>query len=941
MKKDFYSWTSHFMLQNIMGEHLNSKTIYTCDLMPPAGNNEIFDGEFVLMNTAAQKRMTEEGCCLKIRPSQHQQKVDVMYLDFSKIRFMYPLNDSGIKDFFTLSEEQTVSQMHTVVKFFTYPSLELGDRLQDIRISQGDGSRSTAQVSLIGRNSLQTKAGKANMLHKENLLGAYREDPQERHRNNWLETYLTWIKKPATLTKLVDLLRELLIKEFQKDPEKRKGNITPKYQKIITEMFPYAQAPADFITLESIILKLEHIRRWLPLLRIQFDIAGNATTRGGYSLEVFPFLNEAFVYTDDIVNKEQEAFNKLQSTIKTIFSGSSSPDDRYFGDSKPNPEITYTSEDAIEVPANSSLQRKKVKHLTDGASALSYWGHPYAKYIKMILGFYGRRYKGQSMSLYKKFKNYPVLKKDKKGFRMISSPDTMIKDTHKILNIAFNTLVAEPIRNVAKASRRHILSYTPGVNYVEELNKLKLSVDKSGSKVLAIDFKDYFTNINPDLLTRTLEIYGHSNCTASSLDSYSPPSEFYLSDSAYYAHTPHLLLNRLAEEVAQACPKSVWSDKDYFKKIVSENMLRLNSFNTRDILACLTNSTSWIHSMSNAQKDLIRKVVFSIEKSRISYAKTGHAAVPLLHCPGFLSNPNYGYHAYPRDLVLLSIVDLFLKPYITRQNYSITRTYFASMLRNREYGSYVTEGLVTRLTVSDPRALTVDPQSLNSRELKYRDKDLEKAARKRKDAISLKLDEDGQPVDLADKERINRKKALLRTGGAWSKIGIPQGAAYSGTIANLVSAYIYNSTLQDLFGKLKTNKRVKMDVKDVIIYSDNMYVFFDAEKGTDKYILTALESAFKKDWRMERIFSKNKAFILDRNHQDLKLLGLIMDKEGNVRLSRKNLRKVNQEIIHNYHKGKAWTDSLKGKVNWHRSLQKVNEGDYSRELIFQKRASHY
>lgn len=134
------------------------------------------------------------------------------------------------------------------------------------------------------------------------------------------------------------------------------------------------------------------------------------------------------------------------------------------------------------------------------------------------------------------------------------------------------------------------------------------------------------------------------------------------------------------------------------------------------------------------------------------------------------------------------------------------------------------------------------------------------------------------------------------------KLAIPQGASYSGIIANMVSAKLVTIFLkrwESIFNLIPGQ------YCQTIIYSDNIYIFFNLDNPSKENI-TAFTSYSKRQLKnlpfADKLIRDGKISVVDRTTTPaLKILGLLLDSEGKIRLSRKRIRKVNQMRIREFH----------------------------------------
>lgn len=166
--------------------------------------------------------------------------------------------------------------------------------------------------------------------------------------------------------------------------------------------------------------------------------------------------------------------------------------------------------------------------------------------------------------------------------------------------------------------------------------------------------------------------------------------------------------------------------------------------------------------------------------------------------------------------------------------------------------------------------------------------------------------------------------------------GVPQGAAFSGDIANLAASVIAQATVRCLKDILKDFDREADLSVESVIYSDNIYLFYNAPadfRGIYKREIPVYLKQHFPNACMGNLIKSWKILNFDREKADVKMLGLILDRDGNIRLSRRYRRKINQSIIHAERGIKDWTQSDEGRKNWYLHVKAHMHGNYSRSLV--------
>lgn len=167
--------------------------------------------------------------------------------------------------------------------------------------------------------------------------------------------------------------------------------------------------------------------------------------------------------------------------------------------------------------------------------------------------------------------------------------------------------------------------------------------------------------------------------------------------------------------------------------------------------------------------------------------------------------------------------------------------------------------------------------------------------------------------------------------------GVPQGSSFSGDIANLAGAAISRLIQHALGHILEDFRQPKCWAgMETIVYSDNLYVFYNAPFNMANILKRELPEAVYRnlppDACIKNLLKPWKIMNFDREKADVKLLGLILDKDGNVRLSRRYRRKINQKLIAVYKGQKTWDQTDEGQKNWYLHVKKYMGGNYARSL---------
>lgn len=448
-----------------------------------------------------------------------------------------------------------------------------------------------------------------------------------------------------------------------------------------------------------------------------------------------------------------------------------------------------------------------------------------ARYVFEILKFFDtwKIYRKRGDTAWKTYRytyrHWPVKKKNKPGYRLISAPIGSFKkvtaDVHNVLSQAFKR----------SSSSKGVYSYLPETDYVKKLAKAKLSTERVGRWCLEIDFKDYFTNITPRLLSLVIE-------------------------------------------------KARAYDPDLYDSILE-------------------------------------------------------AAVKLL---GYV---NVTSRASVRDFAY--------------DNYGKPVGWFA-----RYRSKILARAFTTVLPLWKKNLNGFDLDKLDGSEAEH---SVERLTSQYKTEIVH--EHNFHDVRRFHEQQFGSSPFLQR--------GVPQGACFSGDVANIVSSALagmfvtfIKSILKDMSWTPDTSVFKEPKITPVI-YSDNLYIFFDASdnihgmfmrlfdlnvadpgrfetflgssKNNMKYGFTQ-DEGYELARDLRKLVSFDKIRMIDRTRIDVKMLGIIIDKDGNVRLSREARRRLNQRIIHAAEDG--WTQADVGKRVWFDNVTEFTGGAYSRGLLSEK-----
>lgn len=169
--------------------------------------------------------------------------------------------------------------------------------------------------------------------------------------------------------------------------------------------------------------------------------------------------------------------------------------------------------------------------------------------------------------------------------------------------------------------------------------------------------------------------------------------------------------------------------------------------------------------------------------------------------------------------------------------------------------------------------------------------------------------------------------------GPWSVRGIPQGAPYSGTVANWVALRLISLLMKKICGVVES---FGGQVRKVILYSDNVFVFYDCPVSCEKIFKRELpeELADLSTIREHRRFlHSDKITVTDRARKDVKVLGVLIDSDGDIRLSRNTRRRLNQELIHAFKEEVEVSRETAGRRVWFERVRDMGvPGKYARSI---------
>lgn len=524
-------------------------------------------------------------------------------------------------------------------------------------------------------------------------------------------------------------------------------------------------------------------------------------------------------------------------------------------------------------------------------------------------------------------------------FRVINAPDSTTKRIQREINAMFSKPIHEDL-----------IAYTPGVNYVNKLKKLG-----KYESMFSFDIKDYYTQINtykvntnfdrfwlgPEIvkLVNTsekivTEIKAIINSSVSTGTLYLPEE--------FTDHVHTLIRFRrdvLTKEIKKLYDSmSVSNSIDVISKLMAGFLLTLlnSGYVKRDIqLKVMTSYGSGDEGYSRIEGKTVQFYfrdcitcsagsVLCFENGDLSNLVSLNNM--LIHIPSiFELRLNKTYHemdsiTMPNDTRNATPGIIGLCPTLPskrpeRVDQVLDTIYLNSLLKN-----YLFKAIFTNTFKDIKKVLDIQLDVAKHFETEA-ETDLTKFKTLKDAAIWHQV--------RNIKFRINVSKleyTLSKEQGIWTTC-LPQGSPCSGVIANM-----YASTLLSALNSKEALSNYKK-----IMYSDNLFMFSNDSISiySESSVISAVKDIFREN-SMDLNLDK-----IQHYSSDKKLLGVIMDEEGYLRVSRRYLRELNQIIINlnrnesiNY-KGKVFTrediPKLKGRINWIKQV--ISDGPYVRNTI--------
>lgn len=487
-------------------------------------------------------------------------------------------------------------------------------------------------------------------------------------------------------------------------------------------------------------------------------------------------------------------------------------------------------------------------------------GPKFSDFVTVMKKFTVLEYGDKTTYLNKPYFHSIVPKNKKKGVRLISAPRYDLKVRSSVMNEVFNVVVPTPeefLDTYMSPIPIKVLSYYKGSDFVKTITETDFSVKAVGSKVLQIDFKDFFTNITPKMLKATMRIWS----TISGKSREEIMHDLVKASTELEGPVKEMLLN-----LVQDLPK---------EPVVGANAARwYNNINT---------SFQFIESYSDIA----------------GHDKFGSSNEDWMH-------------------VLLQSAHNILGPCIPISS-------IRQITGNYNYTNRVAEMLTDCLPLWRVNLYDVDLDTVDEEEIK----------RGKPFAIEHRIKDMKKNIDpgksLPNMYYLNQRASFK----PWKQRGVPQGSCFSGIIANMVALVLSRYIINHLRGVMAN---LNAEMKTAILYSDNLYIFYEGEGTFQNIFQNELIGLFKgggKFRELKRFLTKKKISVVDRDRRDVKILGILIDAEGTKRLSRETRRRVNQHHIHRYKEGRTHlTTSEKGKDLWYKRVRALaGETPYKRKLI--------
>lgn len=167
--------------------------------------------------------------------------------------------------------------------------------------------------------------------------------------------------------------------------------------------------------------------------------------------------------------------------------------------------------------------------------------------------------------------------------------------------------------------------------------------------------------------------------------------------------------------------------------------------------------------------------------------------------------------------------------------------------------------------------------------------------------------------------------------------GLPQGAKTSSFLSASISEILLRTVKEEY---AKYEKRVPVKNFDVLVYSDNLYVVYDLDEGVSEKGHTIVKRIVDASIKKVGLFvNSKKTQLFDGNK---KILGLLIDRKGNIRVPRSRVYEINQIALNLaksehgevMYKGHLYTTESMSRLTGLREWAKnVGRKDYSQTVF--------
>ena len=459
-----------------------------------------------------------------------------------------------------------------------------------------------------------------------------------------------------------------------------------------------------------------------------------------------------------------------------------------------------------------------------------------------------------------------VVPKDTPGkFRLIQSPNRRLKEIQRNIHMRFSRVDNEADTLVA---------YYKGADYVKRLQKKRIS--RPG--LVTLDLKDWYHQITAPRIQNGISEYLHKAGALHTLDKKARSRTMKGGDTAM----------------------------DRYMELLQMRVLQAAEFLLR-------------HSLRAAGKQLARVILFDVLRTlipQIVFLRRHRETFPHPDHKLWKELVTSFERDVARDELFVSNPDLMFIP--------------MSPKRMRAMGSE--ERLMTGKLVNTLGTLVPYQATAKLGERTFDAEKIRNVLYDKTDLPDSVVDSLQDKVTLADIQKATGRsiaacRLTIRDLGiddGPTVFALAQGAPTSGCLANLYFAFDLLNGLRHKLEKLKEENI--LEGYDILVYSDNLGIFFTPYSGATHEIATRKILKESRAYLKKRNILVNDFKIQDYEGDDKKFLGLLIDEQGQVRVSRAYLREVNQIIIAldknetaNY-KGRIYTredmSALRGMVQW-------------------------